>query len=139
MKAALDFMPMKPGPLIKEDFMPKVAWGKDSAESDLKTNPAHDEDVKDKEQKNPLDETEKVKFMNLDDPEEDIAFSYGPPGDVRHFHLYPGYEYELPKPVIQHLNSIQYTKYQVKEDEHGNFKHVPAGTVNRFACNPINR
>lgn len=81
----------------------------------------------------------KVKFLNNDDPDLDLAFSFQPPGgDMEKYDLHPGYEYELPRYIVEHLNSLSYPVYTTQVDgQSGQAYHQRAGNRNRFTCHPL--
>lgn len=81
----------------------------------------------------------RVKFMNNEDPECDLEFSYQPSGGAMEtWHLYPGFEYELPRYLIEHLNKQNYPIYRRRvETETGQMIHEHAGDWNRFTCHPL--
>jgi hypothetical protein len=81
----------------------------------------------------------KVKFLNNDDPDLDLAFSYQPAGgQMEKYHLFPGYEYELPRHIVEYLNNQAYPVYQTQVDEKsGQVFHQHVGNRNRFTCHPL--
>lgn len=83
--------------------------------------------------------TRKIKFMNNEDPEMDLEFTFvTKDGTSETYRLYPGYEYELPVDVIKHLNSRVQPVYQTEQDPNtGQIVHKQAGTHNRFSCHPV--
>ncbi len=89
------------------------------------------------ETKQQVEKMLKVKFLNIEDGEEDITFSYGKRGKVKLYRLHPGYTYELPEDVVNHLNNVTKPVYKLEEDQYGNTKHVQAGETNRFSCVPV--
>jgi hypothetical protein len=85
-------------------------------------------------------QTMKVKFLNNEDPDLDLAFSFqGKDMDQpERYHLYPGQVYELPKDVIDHLNSQEYPIYRAELDQQtGQVRHTRSGSFNRFTCHPM--
>lgn len=93
------------------------------------------EATKEKEEK----KTRKIKFMNNEDPDVDLAFTYVSKDDVaENYHLYPGYEYELPAGVVKHLNNLAYPVYKTEQDSNtGQIIHKQVGSFNRFSCHPV--
>jgi hypothetical protein len=81
----------------------------------------------------------RVKFLNNDDPDLDLAFSYQPAGgQMEKYHLFPGYEYELPRHIVEYLNNQAYPVYQTQVDEKsGQVFHQHVGNRNRFTCHPL--
>jgi hypothetical protein len=81
----------------------------------------------------------KVKFINNEDPDADVTFTYvGADLKPETYRLFPGLEYELPDYIVKHLNSLSYPIYQPVEDPiTGMLKHTPVGSINRFSCHPV--
>jgi hypothetical protein len=91
-------------------------------------------------QEKPRRRTRKIKFMNNEDPNVDLAFSYRPKGvdEPESYRLFPGYVYELPVDVIEHLNNQTYPIYSTQLDPNtGQIQHVRQGSYNRFTCHPV--
>jgi len=91
------------------------------------------------EPENSMRKMRKIKFMNNEDPEVDLAFTFiTKNGTSETYRLYPGYEYELPTDVINHLNSLAYPVYQTQIDsETQQIVHKQVGSHNRFSCHPM--
>jgi len=85
-------------------------------------------------------EVRRVKFMNNEDPDLDVTFSFQGKNmsEPEQYRLYPGQEYDLPKDVIEHLNNQAYPIYRTEPDPvTGQTKHVRTGMFNRFTCHPV--
>jgi hypothetical protein len=83
--------------------------------------------------------TRKVKFINNEDPDADVTFTYVS-ADLKSetYRLFPGLEYELPDYIVKHLNSLSYPIYQPVEDPvTGMVQHKQVGSINRFSCHPV--
>jgi hypothetical protein len=81
----------------------------------------------------------KIKFINNEDPDMDVTFTYvGDDLVPETYRLYPGLEYELPDYIVRHLNSLSYPLYQPVEDPvTGMITHKQVGSLNRFSCHPV--
>lgn len=57
----------------------------------------------------------RVKFLNNEDGNVDIAFSYQPKGgEAEGYHLLHGVEYQLPDYIIAYINELAYPMYEIE-------------------------
>ncbi len=90
-----------------------------------------------KQSKDTEDEILKVKFMNVENPGGDLEFTLQA-GKYK-YHLYDGQVYDLPKKVVNHLNSLQVPFTQPVIDANtGEQRGVRKSWRNRFTCIPVN-
>lgn len=80
----------------------------------------------------------RVRFYNNEFPEVALDFTFvSDKGKIYRYHLEPGKVYNLPKEVVDHLNSLSYPRYKLYEDkETGQVYSKQVGERKRFTLVP---
>lgn len=83
------------------------------------------------------EELEYVEFYNIEEPGHPITFSYGPAKRTKKYTLLHGGKYELPKEIINHLESRQTPMYDYRPDGNGRMTKYLKGYQSRFQCRTV--
>lgn len=83
------------------------------------------------------EETEMVEFYNIEEPGHPITFSYGQAKRAKKYTLLHGGKYELPKEIINHLESRQTPMYDYRPNGTGKMVKMLTGYKSRFQCRTV--
>lgn len=84
-----------------------------------------------------LKETEKVEFINTENPGLSMKFVYGSTKNPQRYILFHGGVYDLPKKVIKHIESCGTPRYQWTPDGTGNMGKRYEGFNPRFTLRRV--
>jgi hypothetical protein len=89
------------------------------------------------EKKDIANEKVLVEFYNIEEPGVPLKFAFGPTKRAEKYTLMHGGKYELPRKVIEHLESRQSPIYDYQPDGAGRMRKVLNGYKSRFQCRQV--